>query len=209
MKRMERAPSLRRRRRRATSGGDRLPPPSDVRTPGAAERRRHAAILVLAAVGFVTSVYLVGLHENLAGGEATTSFCTISSEIDCTPVLRSRYASFWGVPIAAYGAWYYTVVAAFAAVGSTSMTRTRAAAAARSIMLLGTTVLGALLSVMLAAFHGSSFETSAGSRPPLVSHRQTTSAPAFSAACHVAIAYSGSSVNPSKLCSASYTTVRP
>jgi uncharacterized membrane protein/predicted DsbA family dithiol-disulfide isomerase len=151
VKRTERAPSVRRRRRRADSDGERLARPSDARVPGAAERRRHAAILVLAAVGFVTSVYLVGLHENLAGGEATTSFCTISSEIDCTPVLRSRYASFWGVPIAAYGAWYYTVVAALAAVGSTSMTRTRAAAAARSIMLLGTTVLGALLSVVLAS----------------------------------------------------------
>ena len=146
---MERAPSLRRRRRRATSGGDRLPPPSDVRTPGAAERRRHTAILGLAAVGFVTSIYLVALHESLAKGDPAPSLCTISAEVDCTPVLRSRYASFWGVPIAAYGAWYYAVVAAVAVVGS--MTRTRVATAARSIILLSATTLGALLSVMLAA----------------------------------------------------------
>ena len=46
-------------------------------------------------------------------------------------------------------------------------------------------------------------DTSPGRQPPFVSHNTTMSAPAFSAACHVAIAYSPSSLWPSKPCSAS------
>ena len=51
--------------------------------------------------------------------------------------------------------------------------------------------------------------TSPGIVPPLVSHRTTMSTPESCAALSVAIAYRGSSLYPSKKCSASYTTSLP
>lgn len=104
-------------------------------------------ILVLATVGFVTSLYLVALHESLAGGGPSSAVCTIGTGIDCTPALRSPYASIWGVPVAAYAAWFYVFVAIIASMRS--FTFNRAVAEAQPAILLGATIAGVLVSIVL------------------------------------------------------------
>lgn len=113
-----------------------------------AERRRRLAVLALAAIGLVTSLYLVALHERLAAGDLSPSVCAVSAEIDCAPALLSRYASVGGVPVAAYGAWFYALVIVVACLGS--VTTSRGAAGPRLIVLLGATLVASLVSVALA-----------------------------------------------------------
>ena len=55
----------------------------------------------LSLAGFLDSVYLTATHYS------GSIKCTLSG---CTDVLTSSYASFWGIPVALFGAIYYFII---------------------------------------------------------------------------------------------------
>jgi uncharacterized membrane protein len=67
---------------------------------------RHAARFALAAalVGFSASAAAAYTHYHLIHDPAYRSFCDVSATISCTQVYMSRYSTFFGVPIALFGA---------------------------------------------------------------------------------------------------------
>lgn len=87
-------------------------------TPAAVGRfdARAAALRLAAAaalVGLAVSLELVRHHVEL-GNPEFHSICSVSARVDCSTVLRTRYAKAFGVPIAAWGTVAYFALAAAA-----------------------------------------------------------------------------------------------
>jgi protein-disulfide isomerase/uncharacterized membrane protein len=83
---------------------------------------RHRVALLLALLGLALSVVTVVVHERLAAG-GYTSFCNLGSVVNCDRVLTSRYATLFGVSVAAWGALAFATGALLAlpgALGSTA-----------------------------------------------------------------------------------------
>lgn len=62
-------------------------------------RRLATAIIVLATVGLIISVYSWLHNAGFASGE----FCTIDETLNCDVVNKGPYATMWGVPVALIG----------------------------------------------------------------------------------------------------------
>jgi len=77
-------------------------------------KRPAVATAVLALLGVILSIDLVYTHWQLAHGLPTA--CTISTTVDCGPVLTSDYAYIFGVPIAWFALATYIGLAAAALV---------------------------------------------------------------------------------------------
>lgn len=80
-------------------------------TRPAGARTRRLGLLALAIAGFGICLHLTSLHERLADDPSTPIACALSQSLDCEPALRSPVAAIGGTPIAAFGAWFYAVVA--------------------------------------------------------------------------------------------------
>jgi protein-disulfide isomerase/uncharacterized membrane protein len=66
------------------------------------------SILGCAAIGFALSLVILYIHRQLdASGGTYSSFCNVSQQVNCDAVLGSRYAYFFGVPVAAWTALAY------------------------------------------------------------------------------------------------------
>lgn len=78
--------------------------------PAGAQVRR-LALLALAIAGLGICLYLTSLHGRLADDPSEPVACAISQSLDCEPALRSPFATIAGTPIAAFGSWFYAVVA--------------------------------------------------------------------------------------------------
>jgi protein-disulfide isomerase/uncharacterized membrane protein len=88
---------------------------STAATPAATPSRALAvALLVLALAGLAVAIELVVLHARVTAG-AGPSFCTVSEHVNCDKVAASRWSVLLGVPLAAWGALAYLVVAGMAA----------------------------------------------------------------------------------------------
>lgn len=74
------------------------------------------AILLLALAGVALATELTLLHARAHAGGAS-SFCAISERVNCDKVALSAWSSLLGVPLAAWGALAYLVIAALAASG--------------------------------------------------------------------------------------------
>jgi uncharacterized membrane protein len=67
-------------------------------------------ILVLAAVALVASVSSLYVHYQMLQDPLYSSFCDISDTISCETVYASQYGTFFGVPVAAGGAIWSSLV---------------------------------------------------------------------------------------------------
>jgi uncharacterized membrane protein/protein-disulfide isomerase len=103
------------------------------------------AILALAALGLVASILSLYVHYQLHRNPAYTSFCDVSETVSCEAVLQSRYASVWGVPVAAGGAIWSALILLLAWRGMAASKSDSAAASASYIFLLSTIGLAAVL----------------------------------------------------------------
>lgn len=91
--------------------------------------RSRVPLLIFAAasaagVGFAVAAGYI--HFRLDGSSAYTSFCNISSSVNCDSVLQSRYARFAGLPIAWLGALTHLALAAAASAALRSAGAPRA-----------------------------------------------------------------------------------
>jgi protein-disulfide isomerase/uncharacterized membrane protein len=74
--------------------------------------------LLLAIIGLVFSVMSLNEHAMMfigkqLGLDPQSSFCNISAEMNCKAVNESSWSMLFGIPVAAYGVWFYLVFIGF------------------------------------------------------------------------------------------------
>src|SRR4029453_877757 len=77
-----------------------------------ASMKQHARALILALAALALGASITGLyvHYQMLANPDYTSFCDISSTVSCEAVLSSRFATMFGIPVAAGGAIWSALV---------------------------------------------------------------------------------------------------
>jgi len=79
---------------------------------------RHRVALAIALLGMAVSAVALVVHHRVAAEAGYTSFCNLGGVINCDAVLSSRYATVFGVPVAAWGLLAFGVGALLAIPGA-------------------------------------------------------------------------------------------
>ncbi len=85
---------------------------------------RHRVALAIALLGMAVSAVALVVHHRVAAEAGYTSFCNLGGVINCDAVLASRYATLFGVPVAAWGLLAFGVGALLAVPGALGGRRT-------------------------------------------------------------------------------------
>ena len=109
-------------------------------------------ILALAVLALGASITALYVHYRIIEDPTYTSFCDINETVSCEAVLESPYATVRGVPVAAGGAIWSTLVLLIAAFGLRRDKPDAYAAAAGYIFVLATVGLSAVLYLGYASF---------------------------------------------------------
>jgi len=109
-------------------------------------------ILALALLALGASITALYVHYQILKDPTYTSFCDINETVSCEAVLESPYATVRGVPVAAGGAIWSTLVLLIAAFGLRRDNTDANAAAAGYIFVLATVGLSAVLYLGYASF---------------------------------------------------------
>ena len=109
-------------------------------------------ILALAVLALGASITALYVHYRIIEDPTYTSFCDINEAVSCEAVLESPYATVRGVPVAAGGAIWSTLVLLIAAFGLRRDNTDAYAAAAGYIFVLATIGLSAVLYLGYASF---------------------------------------------------------
>lgn len=79
--------------------------------------RTRLLLLLFAAVATVASALSLNVHYQMIANPSYTSFCDVSETVSCEAVYQSAYATIKGVPVAAGGLIWATLVLLLAAWG--------------------------------------------------------------------------------------------
>jgi uncharacterized membrane protein len=109
-------------------------------------------ILALALLALGASIAALYVHYRILKDPTYTSFCDINETVSCEAVLESPYATVRGVPVAAGGVIWSTLVLLIAATGLRRDSTDAYAAAAGYIFVLATVGLSAVLYLGYASF---------------------------------------------------------
>jgi len=109
-------------------------------------------ILALALLALGASIAALYVHYQILKDPTYTSFCDINETVSCEAVLESPYATVRGVPVAAGGVIWSTLVLLLAATGLRRDNTDAYAAAAGYIFVLATIGLSAVLYLGYASF---------------------------------------------------------
>jgi uncharacterized membrane protein/protein-disulfide isomerase len=109
-------------------------------------------ILALALLALGASIAALYVHYRILKDPTYTSFCDINETVSCEAVLESPYATVRGVPVAAGGVIWSTLVLLIAATGLRRDNTDAYAAAAGYIFVLATIGLSAVLYLGYASF---------------------------------------------------------
>ncbi len=74
-------------------------------------------VWVLALCGLAASLTSLYVHYQMLVEPGYVSFCDVNQTVSCQQAYLSRYGSFWGVPVALYGAIWFAFVLMLAFVG--------------------------------------------------------------------------------------------
>jgi protein-disulfide isomerase len=85
---------------------------------------RHRVALAIALLGMAVSAVAFVVHHRVAAEAGYTSFCNLGGVINCDAVVASRYATLFGVPVAAWGVLAFGVGALLALPGALGGRRT-------------------------------------------------------------------------------------
>jgi uncharacterized membrane protein/protein-disulfide isomerase len=77
---------------------------------------RQKLLLAFGVLGLAASNMSSYVHYRLLTDPSYTSFCDVSSTLNCTQAYLSRYGTFWGVPVALAGVLYFVLILLLAAV---------------------------------------------------------------------------------------------
>ncbi len=72
--------------------------------------RSRTWLLAFAALGLAASSTSSYVHYKLLTDTAYTSFCDVNATVSCTQAYLSPYGSFWGVPVALAGVFFFALV---------------------------------------------------------------------------------------------------
>ncbi len=75
-------------------------------------------VWVLALCGLAASLTSLYVHYQMLVQPGYVSFCDVNQTVSCQQAYLSRYGSFWGVPVALYGAIWFAFVLVLAFVGA-------------------------------------------------------------------------------------------
>src|SRR6058998_1225430 len=95
-------------------------------------------ILVLAVAALGASIGALYVHYRIIKDPTYSSFCDISETVSCEAVLESPYATVRGIPVAAGGVVWSTLVLLLAALGMRRKNADGYAASAGYIFVLAT-----------------------------------------------------------------------
>jgi uncharacterized membrane protein/protein-disulfide isomerase len=109
-------------------------------------------IVALALLALGASIAALYVHYRIIKDPTYTSFCDINETVSCEAVLESPYATVRGVPVAAGGVIWSTLVLLIAATGLRRDNADAYAAAAGYIFVLATIGLSAVLYLGYASF---------------------------------------------------------
>ena len=79
--------------------------------------RTRTLLLIFAALGLAAASASTYVHYRLLTDPSYASACDINATVSCTEAYLSRYGSFWGVPVAIGGLFYFAVVLAITLLG--------------------------------------------------------------------------------------------
>ena len=109
-------------------------------------------LIVFSILGLAASISSLYVHYQMLQDPAYSSFCDVSATVSCEAVLESRFATMFGVPVAAGGAIWSGLVLLIAAFGMRTRQPEASAAAAGYIFLLSTLGLAVVLYLAYASF---------------------------------------------------------
>lgn len=78
--------------------------------------RSRTFLLALGALGLGSSSISSYVHYKLLTDASYSSFCDVNATVSCTQAYLSRYGSFWGVPVALAGVFFFVLVLLLAGV---------------------------------------------------------------------------------------------
>ena len=81
-------------------------------------------LLAFAALGLAASSTSSYVHYKLMTDPGYSSFCDVNSTVSCTQAYLSAYGSFWGVPVALAGVFFFVLILLLAGVGGRAIART-------------------------------------------------------------------------------------
>jgi protein-disulfide isomerase/uncharacterized membrane protein len=88
-------------------------------------RLSRTLLMAFAALGLGAASASSYVHYHLLTDPGYSSFCDVNATVNCTQAYLSSYGSLWGVPVALFGVFFFTLVLLLAGVGG------RASATAR------------------------------------------------------------------------------
>src|SRR5690242_6115198 len=71
---------------------------------------RQRLLLVFSFIGLGAASMSSYVHYRLLTDPQYTSFCDVSSTMNCTQAYLSRYGSLWGIPVALLGLLFFGLV---------------------------------------------------------------------------------------------------
>jgi protein-disulfide isomerase len=80
-------------------------------------RLSRTLLMAFAALGLGASSTSSYVHYQLLTDASYSSFCDVSAAVNCTQAYLSQYGSFWGVPVALFGMFFFTLVLLLAGLG--------------------------------------------------------------------------------------------
>jgi uncharacterized membrane protein/protein-disulfide isomerase len=73
-------------------------------------RLSRTLLMAFAALGLGAASASTYVHYQLLTDPTYSSFCDVSATVNCTQAYLSQYGSFWGVPVALFGVFFFTLV---------------------------------------------------------------------------------------------------
>src|SRR5262245_7011830 len=112
---------------------------------------RQKLLLAFGVIGLIASSMSTYVHYRLLTDPGYTSFCDVSSTLNCTQAYLSRYGTFWGMPVALAGVLYFVLILLLTVVDLRGRPQERESATGY-IFLLSTVGLGMVLYLAWASF---------------------------------------------------------
>src|SRR4029079_1211488 len=112
---------------------------------------RQKLLLAFGVLGLGASSMSSYVHYRLLTDPSYTSFCDVSSTLNCTQAYLSRYGTFWGVPVALAGVLYFVLMLLLIAMDIRGQSQARESATGY-MFLLSTIGLGVVLYLAWASY---------------------------------------------------------
>ena len=88
-------------------------------------RTKRQWLLGFATLGLAAALTSSYVHYQLLTDASYTSFCDVSSAVNCTQAYLSSYGSLWGIPVALGGVMYFALVLAIVGLAGRPTSKSR------------------------------------------------------------------------------------